>query len=173
MPNKIHGFFRSSKPVSRDKIKTLQLCIIFKNKVRFQNGFILGMLFTLSTLGESNGSEYSFTFSKTEMKFPLRWEKNVLKRNYILQTTSLVAQTPKKMPTMHTTQVWSLGQEDPLEKGMVTHSGFLPGESMDRGASWATDHGLAESDLTKWLTHICYSSLPTTRILEHIPKYKC
>ena len=26
-------------------------------------------------------------------------------------------------------QVWSLGREDPLEKGMAAHSGFLPGES--------------------------------------------
>ena len=34
---------------------------------------------------------------------------------------SLVAQTIKKLPAMQETQVQSLGQEDPLEKGMATH----------------------------------------------------
>ena len=36
----------------------------------------------------------------------------------------LVAQTVKK-PAMQETWVRSLGQEDPLEKGMATHSGIL------------------------------------------------
>ena len=36
--------------------------------------------------------------------------------------TSLVAQTVKHLPTMWETWVWSLGPEDPLEKGMATHS---------------------------------------------------
>ena len=38
--------------------------------------------------------------------------------------TSLVAQTVKHLPTMRETQVQSLGQEDPLEKEMATHSGI-------------------------------------------------
>ena len=38
---------------------------------------------------------------------------------------SLVAQTVKKLPALWETQVPSLGQEDPLEKGMVTHSSIL------------------------------------------------
>ena len=41
---------------------------------------------------------------------------------------SLVAQTVKRLPTMQETQVQSLGQEDPLEKEMATHSSTLPGE---------------------------------------------
>ena len=36
--------------------------------------------------------------------------------------TSLVAQTVKHLLTMRETWVRSLGQEDPLEKGMATHS---------------------------------------------------
>ena len=32
------------------------------------------------------------------------------------------------MGAMQETQVWSLGQEDPLEKEMVTHSSFLARE---------------------------------------------
>ena len=39
--------------------------------------------------------------------------------------TSLVAQKVKNLPAMLETLVWPLGQEDPLEKGMATHSGVL------------------------------------------------
>ena len=38
---------------------------------------------------------------------------------------SLVAQTVKKPPAVQETQVQSLGWEDPLEKGMATHSSIL------------------------------------------------
>ena len=36
-----------------------------------------------------------------------------------------MAQTVKNLPAMQETQVQSLGQEDPLEKGMATHSSIL------------------------------------------------
>ena len=39
--------------------------------------------------------------------------------------TSLVAQTVKNLPAMQEMQVRSLGWEDPLEKGMATHSSIL------------------------------------------------
>ena len=38
---------------------------------------------------------------------------------------SLVAQTVKNLPAMWEAWVWSLGQEDPLEKEMATHSSIL------------------------------------------------
>ena len=37
----------------------------------------------------------------------------------------LVAQMVKNLPAVWETQVQSLGQEDPLEKGMATHSSIL------------------------------------------------
>ena len=37
----------------------------------------------------------------------------------------MVAQMVKHLPTMPETQVQSLGQEDPLEKEMATHSSTL------------------------------------------------
>ena len=37
----------------------------------------------------------------------------------------LVAQMVKNLPAVQETQVRSLGQEDPLEKGMATHSSIL------------------------------------------------
>ena len=40
-----------------------------------------------------------------------------------------VVQMVKNLPAMQETQVQSLGQEDPLEKGMAIHSVVLPGES--------------------------------------------
>ena len=36
-----------------------------------------------------------------------------------------MAQTVKSLPTMQGTGVQSLGREDPLEKGMATHSSIL------------------------------------------------
>ena len=39
--------------------------------------------------------------------------------------TSLVAQTVKCLPTKRETRVQSLGQEDPLEREMATHSSIL------------------------------------------------
>ena len=38
---------------------------------------------------------------------------------------SLVAQMVKNPPAVQETQVQSLGHEDPLEKGMATHSSIL------------------------------------------------
>ena len=38
---------------------------------------------------------------------------------------SLVAQMVKNLPAMEETRVQSLGQEDPLEKGIATHSSIL------------------------------------------------
>ena len=38
---------------------------------------------------------------------------------------SLVAQTVKNLPAMQEAQVWSLGQEEPLEEEMATHSSIL------------------------------------------------
>ena len=60
---------------------------------------------------------------------------------------SLVAQRLKHLPAMQETWVLSLGQEDPLEKEMATHSHIM-GNPMDRGAWQATVHRVTkESDV--------------------------
>ena len=59
---------------------------------------------------------------------------------------SLVAQSVKNSPTMQETRVRHLGQEDPLEEGMATHSTILAWRiPMDKGAWWATVHEVAKS----------------------------
>ena len=65
--------------------------------------------------------------------------------------TSQVAQMVKCLPTMRETWVQPLGWEDPLEKGMATHSSILAWRiPMDRGAWQATVHGVTNS--RTWLS---------------------
>ena len=62
-----------------------------------------------------------------------------------------MALTVKNLPTMQETQIRSLGQEDPLEKGMETHSSILAWriprtEESDRLQSMQS---LRQSDMTE------------------------
>ena len=65
-----------------------------------------------------------------------------------------MAQTVKNLPAMPETQVQSLGQENPLEKGMATHSSILAWR-----IPWPEEPcglqpmGHKESDMTERLTH--------------------
>ena len=83
---------------------------------------------------------------------------------------TLVAQMVKNPPAMQETQVWSLGQEDPLEKGMATHSSILiwripwteePGRQQSMGSqsqTWlSTGHWVEFSVLySRFLLVICF-----------------
>ena len=52
----------------------------------------------------------------------------------------------KNLPAMQETQVRSLGQEDPLEKGMATQLQYFYLENlMDRGGRQVIVHGVAKS----------------------------
>ena len=50
----------------------------------------------------------------------------------------------KNLPAIQETWLQSLGREDPLEKGMATHSSILE-NPMDRGTWQATVHGITKS----------------------------
>ena len=51
----------------------------------------------------------------------------------------------KNLPVMQEIRVQSLGQEDPLEKEMATHSSILASEiPWTRGALWALVHGVGK-----------------------------
>ena len=64
---------------------------------------------------------FTFTFFYEWFLYPFK------KYLLILGTlrASLVAQTVKNLPAMPDTRVRSLGQEDPLEEEMATHSSIL------------------------------------------------
>jgi len=64
-----------------------------------------------------------------------------------------VAQTVKNPPAMWETWVRSLGWEDPLERGMATHSSILAWRiPTNRGAWWANSPwGHKELDMTERL----------------------
>ena len=62
---------------------------------------------------------------------------------------SLVAQLVKNLPTVQETQVQTLGQEDPLEKGMVSHSSVLAWRIPWTERWRATVQRVAESDTTE------------------------
>ena len=65
-----------------------------------------------------------------------------------------MAQVVKNLPSMQETQVPTLGQEDPLEKGMATHSSILawriPGTEEPGGLQSMGLH--KESDMSEQLT---------------------
>ena len=53
---------------------------------------------------------------------------------------SLLAQVVKSLPALQEIQIQSLGQEDPLEKGMDTHSSILAWT-----IPWTEEHGRLQS----------------------------
>ena len=74
--------------------------------------------------------------------FPLRRQ---LPLSAGLTGASLVAQMVKNLSAMQETQVPSLGRDDPLEKGMATHSSILAWKIPWTEELRATVHGVAKS----------------------------
>ena len=67
---------------------------------------------------------------KKKNKKPKHLNDNNNNNNIILDWASLVTQMVKNLPAVQETRVQSLGREDPLEKGMATHSSILPWRMM-------------------------------------------
>ena len=69
-----------------------------------------------------------------------------------------MAQLIKNLPAMQETWVWSLDQEDPLEKGVATHSSILASEiPWTEEPSGLQSMGSQESDLTYPPLSICWT----------------
>ena len=56
-----------------------------------------------------------------------------------------MSQMVKNLPAVQETWIGFLGQEEPLEEEMATHSSILAWNSMDRGAQQAAVHGVAKN----------------------------
>ena len=75
---------------------------------------------------------------------------------------------------MQETQVGYLGQEDPLEKGMATHSMLLPGEFHgQRSLVGYSPWGLKELDTTEQLTIPLVDSSSTTNFSARNWPHQC
>ena len=91
----------------------------------------------------------AYSLSNVSHKF-----RDFVHQSEFVHQPSLVAQIVKNLPTVQETWVQTLGQEDPLEKGMATHSHNIAWRISLRGAWWSMVHGVAESDMTERQTRI-------------------
>ena len=95
--------------------------------------------------------------SEQSMVWRLKW-RNSLGNVFIINIyggrgTSMVAHMVKNLPAMQKTWVQSLGQEDPLEKGMATHSSILAWRILwTQEPDGLQSMGSKESDMVKWVT---------------------
>ena len=81
----------------------------------------------------------------------LRWAEA-----FIDHWASLMAQMVKNLPAMQETQVWSLGWEDPREKGMASHSSVLVCRiPWQRSLAGYCPRGCKKSDMTERLI-LCF-----------------
>ena len=147
---------------------------------------------------DSQQAHAHYKFSKASLLYVHYWKETQGKKNYemvkkiFLETWNLitmfthtwgflVAQMVKNLPAMQETWVPSLGWEDPLEKGMDTHSRILawripwaeePGRQQSMGSQrvrygWATN--------TVLLPHIHrrvkldYQHVPSEKITGDLP----
>ena len=82
---------------------------------------------------------------------------------------SRVAQVVKNLPVMQETQVWSLGQEYPMEKGMATHSNILPWRISRTEEPGRPQSMESQRVMTEWLT----LSLSVNTSISQILVSKC
>ena len=80
-------------------------------------------------------------------------------KNWQLPPASLMAQLVKNLPVMQETQVWFLGQEDPLEKRIATHCSILVWKT-----SWMQPGRLQSIGSQRvwhdWATSLHFTSFP-------------
>ena len=88
--------------------------------------------------------------------------------NVYLLRGFLVAQMVKNQPAMQETRVWFLGQEDPREKGMATHSSILAWR-----IPWTEEPGRLQSMGSQRVRHDWATFTTTTNLLIPNSKPAC
>ena len=106
--------------------------------------------------GEKNGYPFQYSCLENSMDYTVlgvtkSWTcLNNFHFTYVLLGASPVAKFVKGLPAMQGTRVQSLGQEDPLEKGMTNHSSILPWRiPWTREPGWLQSLDHKESDTTE------------------------
>ena len=140
--------FGSSVTLEKYMIMTGRSYLVQKKKKeeikRLTSESLEGLILKGQVLTSSEETVVESSFQRKEVG------KRISMRVLRIYRASLVAQLLKNPPAMQETQVQSLGWEDPLEEGMATHSSILAWRiQMDRGAWWATVHGVTKSQT--WL----------------------
>ena len=97
--------------------------------------------------------------SHTRVRTHSPWEFSIT----LFINTCLLQMKSEVLPAMQKTQVWSLGWEDPLEKGMATTPEFLPGEFQEPGRSQSMGLQRVGHD---WETNIFSDLLVVTQTLN-------
>ena len=98
------------------------------------------------------------------MILDLYWIKEFTQNGWDLHV--LVAQIVKNLPATKETQVQSLVQEDPLEKGMATHSNILAWR-----IPWTEEPGRLQSMGSQRVGHDWVTSLSLSNGSEMLPFY--
>jgi len=78
----------------------------------------------------------------------------------------------KNPPAMQETWVQSLGREDPLEKGMATHSSVLAWRIPQRSLVGYSPWGCKELDMTESLTTLSFTSFKMVDMVNDVSKIK-
>ena len=78
----------------------------------------------------------------------------------------------KNPPAMQETWVQSLGREDPLEKGMATHSSILAWRIPQRSLVGYSPWGCKELDMTESLTTLSFTSFKMVDMVNDVSKIK-
>ena len=130
--------------------------------------------------GEGNGYPLQYSCLENSMDRGA-WQATVhgLAKSWTFWGASLVAQMVKNPPAMQETQVWFLGQEDPLEKGTATHTSILawripqtekPGGLQSMGLQrvghdwWLTlSHSQPSQGISQWLLPSLYTLPPLSK----------
>ena len=99
---------------------------------------------------------------------------------FTLRASLVVAQMLKNLPAMHEIQVWSLGWEDSLEKGMDTHSNILAWRvpwtgSLTGYSPWGCRHNWATNTFTfHIILFLLFLSLSFPfSLCSHTPPFSC
>ena len=101
------------------------LCLPMKIHNTFYEIFVVAKTLNLNLIKDWDPPDFTGNREIEEHVINVIMRCSLYKLCRTVDLTSLVAQMVKNLPAVRETQVQSVGQDDPLEKGMATHSSIL------------------------------------------------